>query len=86
MGERHKNAGLEAIRAIAALAVVYNHVFSFGLIQKNELLVLPGQYATEAVMVFFVLSGVVITLSIERKKQRSAFGASWLWNIFPPDF
>jgi peptidoglycan/LPS O-acetylase OafA/YrhL len=75
MGERHKNAGLEAIRAIAALAVVYNHVFSFGLIPKNELLVLPGQYATEAVMVFFVLSGVVITLSIERKKQRSAFGA-----------
>src|SRR6516165_4668430 len=74
MGAGHKYAGLEAVLAIAALIVVYNHVFTFGLFQKNVLLALPAQYATEAVMIFFVLSGVVITLSVERKKRHSVFG------------
>jgi peptidoglycan/LPS O-acetylase OafA/YrhL len=75
MGANHKYAGLEAVRAIAALIVVYYHVFAFGLIQVSEPLRLLARYATEAVMIFFVLSGVVITLSVERKKQRSLFGA-----------
>src|SRR6516162_11652243 len=75
MGTSHKYAGLEAARAIAALIVVYNHVFTFNLIPKSALLILPAQYATEAVMIFFVLSGVVITLSVERKKRHSLFGA-----------
>jgi len=75
-GERYKYAGLEAVRAIAALIVVYNHVFTFGLIRRNVLLSLPAQYATEAVMIFFVLSGVVVTLSVERRKRCSVFGAS----------
>src|SRR6516225_1296773 len=74
MGACHKYAGLEAIRAMAALIVVYNHVFTSNLVSNNTLLILPANYATEAVMIFFVLSGVVITLSVE-KKQQSLFGA-----------
>jgi peptidoglycan/LPS O-acetylase OafA/YrhL len=73
MNASRKYAGLEVIRAIAALIVLYNHVFTFGLIQRNLFFSLPAQYATEAVMIFFVLSGVVITLSVE-KKRYSAFG------------
>jgi peptidoglycan/LPS O-acetylase OafA/YrhL len=65
-----KYQGLEVVRAIAALVVVYNHIFTFGLIPKHELLVLPAQYATEAVMIFFVLSGVVVTLSVERRRAK----------------
>jgi peptidoglycan/LPS O-acetylase OafA/YrhL len=75
MGASHKYAGLEAVRAIAALIVVYNHVFMFNLVSSNTLLRLPANYAAEAVMIFFVLSGVVITLSVERKKRHSLFGA-----------
>lgn len=67
-----KYAGLEIVRAVAALIVVYNHIFTFELVPRNVLLSLPAQYATEAVMIFFVLSGVVITLSVERMRQRSA--------------
>jgi len=61
-----KNIGLEVVRALAALIVVYNHIFTFGLLPKNGLLELPAQFATEAVIIFFVLSGTVITLSVER--------------------
>lgn len=64
-----KYLGLEIVRAVAALIVVYNHIFTFGLVPRNILLALPAQYATEAVMIFFVLSGVVITLSVERKQR-----------------
>jgi peptidoglycan/LPS O-acetylase OafA/YrhL len=67
MGTGQKYPGLEAIRALAALVVVYNHV--------SDLLVLPTLYAAEAVMIFFVLSGVVITLSVERKRRHSVPGA-----------
>jgi peptidoglycan/LPS O-acetylase OafA/YrhL len=62
-----KYVGLEIIRALAALLVVYNHVFNFGLVPKFGFLWLPTQLATEAVIVFFVLSGTVITLSAERR-------------------
>ncbi|MCW2282933.1 peptidoglycan/LPS O-acetylase OafA/YrhL [Rhodoblastus acidophilus] len=62
-----KYIGLEVIRALAALLVVYNHVFTFGLVPKTGLIELPTQFATEAVIIFFVLSGTVITLSAERK-------------------
>lgn len=59
--------GLEILRALAALLVVYSHLFRFELLPKIGLLILPAQFATEAVIIFFVLSGTVITLSAERK-------------------
>jgi peptidoglycan/LPS O-acetylase OafA/YrhL len=62
-----KYSGLEVVRGLAALLVVYNHTLHFGILPKTYLLELPAQFATEAVIIFFVLSGTVITLSAERK-------------------
>jgi peptidoglycan/LPS O-acetylase OafA/YrhL len=66
MGGHRKVGGLEVIRAIAALIVVLNHLVFFRLVGEIPVLSLIGQYATEAVIVFFVLSGTVITLSYGR--------------------
>ncbi len=60
-----KYAGLDIIRALAALIVVYSHIFGFELVLANPTFTLQSAFATEAVMVFFVLSGVVVTLSAE---------------------
>lgn len=65
-------SGLEIIRAVAALTVIYGHLFVFGLLPNGHPFSLPGQFATEAVMIFFVLSGVVVTLSAERRTADSA--------------
>jgi peptidoglycan/LPS O-acetylase OafA/YrhL len=73
--QKQKYIGLEVVRAIAASTVVYGHIFYLGLVPNSELLPLPGQFATEAMMIFFVLSGVVITLSTEKRAKRSAGSA-----------
>lgn len=62
-----KFVGLEIVRGLAALVVVYCHVFHFKLLPQTGLLELPGNFAPEAVIIFFVLSGTVITLSQENK-------------------
>src|SRR5581483_9470303 len=59
----HSYAGLEIIRGLAAATVVWCHVFLYRLAPPSEIAQLPGQYATEAVICFFVLSGAVVTLS-----------------------
>jgi peptidoglycan/LPS O-acetylase OafA/YrhL len=66
-----KKGGLEIVRAISACLVVYNHILVFNFPAPGPIFSLPGQYATEAVMIFFVLSGVVITLASERLQSRT---------------
>ena len=78
------NARLESMRGVAALAVVYNHSVSFinaagGLSSMpfsehttfmQSLLVLASVLsAGGAVILFFVLSGYVLSLSFLRKEQ-----------------
>src|SRR5579871_300431 len=67
---RRKIDGLEAIRGLAALVVVWGHLFLWRLLPDHPLK-LPGQFATEAVIAFFVLSGAVITLSRPNDADRS---------------
>lgn len=59
---------LEALRGGAALYVFFHHtLFSFGLIQKNSFLGIMFSFGQEAVMVFFLLSGYVIAMSMSKR-------------------
>jgi peptidoglycan/LPS O-acetylase OafA/YrhL len=58
---------LELIRGLAALAVVVCHFFlNFPEIGRSELRNAVANWGVTAVVVFFVLSGAVIRISIER--------------------
>ncbi len=66
-----KLAGLEILRALAALLVFMNHLSKDVEGFPHVLLLQMIQnFATEAVIIFFVLSGAVITLS-QQEKPRS---------------
>lgn len=65
-----KLVGLEIVRGLAALVVVYSHVFLLKLLPATGF-ELPGQFAPEAVIIFFVLSGTVITLSQQNKVREN---------------
>ena len=59
---------LEALRGFAALYVFLHHtLFSFGIIDKNSILGHTFSFGQEAVMVFFLLSGYVIAMSMMRR-------------------
>ncbi len=59
--------GLEVIRALAALMVVVAHAIYYRLAPSNSFTSLFTSFGTEAVIIFFVLSGVVITLSAQSR-------------------
>lgn len=60
---------LEALRGIASLYVFFHHtLFSFGIIHKNSLIGKFFSFGQEAVMVFFLLSGYVIALSLNKRQ------------------
>jgi peptidoglycan/LPS O-acetylase OafA/YrhL len=65
-----KNSSLEILRGGAALVVFAGHLYSktYGLPQINLLKYLLN-WGTEAVVIFFILSGFVIRLSEERKPR-----------------
>lgn len=79
-----KLAGLQALRAIAAIMVLVGHVIAEA--EHYFDLSLPGDAIpwTRGVDIFFVISGFVITLSIARHiKQPSAFLKRRLWRVVP---
>jgi len=51
---------LEALRGIAALHVVLNHIFNSYLNVKHSLWNIPFRFGQEGVLIFFLLSGFVI--------------------------
>jgi peptidoglycan/LPS O-acetylase OafA/YrhL len=59
---RNRIQGLEVIRGVAALTVLWGHMLLHGLLPPSVEL-LPKEFSTEAVICFFVLSGAVITRS-----------------------
>ncbi|HEV8513118.1 MAG TPA: acyltransferase [Cyclobacteriaceae bacterium] len=83
----NKNDNLEIIRGLAALVVVLCHIIGkipIPIFQKSVLFSLLGNWGTEAVIIFFVLSGIVIGISQEAKpKDRSAFIKNRLLRIIP---
>lgn len=64
-----KNKNLETVRGIAAFSVIIGHLFVRLNINKNHLTALFSNWATEAVIVFFILSGIVIHSSFDKKPR-----------------
>jgi len=62
-----KNYNLEALRAIAAIYVFFHHtLYNFEILEKGSILWRLFSFGQEAVIIFFLLSGYVITLSMDK--------------------
>lgn len=62
-----KNNNLEALRAIAAIYVFFHHtLYNFEILDKSSILWRLFSFGQEAVIIFFLLSGYVITLSMDK--------------------
>ncbi|HTH56784.1 MAG TPA: acyltransferase [Cyclobacteriaceae bacterium] len=83
----HKNDNLEIVRGLAALVVVFCHIIGkipIPIFQKSLVFNLLGNWGTEAVIIFFVLSGIVIGISQEGKpKDTRTFIKNRLLRIIP---
>jgi peptidoglycan/LPS O-acetylase OafA/YrhL len=80
---RRRLAWLDALRGIAALAVVFDHM-SYQLLYHLRLVVTPwfdpGEYG---VFVFFLISGYIVPASLERKGSVRSFWVSRLFRLYP---
>lgn len=61
---------LEAIRGFAALYVVFHHLFASGLVIGGINFSFLFRFGQEAVILFFILSGFVISYSFEKAKDK----------------
>lgn len=62
-----KNIELEALRAFASLYVFFHHTFyNFNILENGSFFWRLFSFGQEAVMVFFLLSGYVISLSMDK--------------------
>src|SRR3984885_8540361 len=76
-------AWLDALRGIAALAVVFDHLSPYLLapIRTHVYHWLdPGEYG---VFVFFMISGYIVPASLERKGSVRTFWVSRLFRLYP---
>ncbi len=79
----HRVAWLDALRGIAALAVVFDHLSPYLLapIRTHVYHWLdPGEYG---VFVFFIISGYIVPASLERKGSVRTFWVSRLFRLYP---
>jgi peptidoglycan/LPS O-acetylase OafA/YrhL len=79
----HRLAWLDALRAIAAFCVVYEH-FGARVLPAVHAWVFrvfdPGVYG---VLVFFLISGYIVPASLERRGSVRSFWLSRLFRLFP---
>ncbi|MBG0824502.1 acyltransferase [Planomonospora sp. ID91781] len=76
-------AWLDALRGIAAVAVVFEHAFKFLLPEARlpvKAVFEPGWYG---VLVFFLVSGYIVPASLERRGSVRAFWISRLLRLYP---
>jgi peptidoglycan/LPS O-acetylase OafA/YrhL len=85
--DHQKNLHLEVIRGLAAFFVVIDHLINREpevTKYKNHLINLIGNWSTESVIIFFILSGIVIHSSIEnRNRSASKFLIERIIRIHP---
>lgn len=75
MTDNKKNIFLECIRGLAALAVFICHLFANVTElekRKNHLTSFFSNWGSEAVFIFFILSGIVIHISFENKPRAAS--------------
>ena len=67
MMKKSKILELEALRAIASLYVFFGHaLLGLNVLEKSSSYALILRFGQEAVMIFFILSGFVIALSLQK--------------------
>jgi len=71
MIQKNKLSRLEAIRGFAAVYVVFHHLFSAKFLVFNIDISYLFRFGQEAVILFFILSGIVIGYSHERSKDKT---------------
>jgi peptidoglycan/LPS O-acetylase OafA/YrhL len=76
-------AWLDALRGIAALAVVYTHFALAGLPEVYHATTPWIIAGTFGVLTFFVISGYIVPASLERKGSVRAFWISRLFRLYP---
>ena len=80
-GQRY--AYLDVVRGIAATLVVATHVFELGIPNYRRI---AGDYfniGLLGVLLFFIVSGTVISSSIERSPSLGVFWRQRFWRLFP---
>lgn len=79
-----KLSGLEVVRAMAALTVVAGHIVYYEFVAVPTWIKMLSAFATEAVIIFFVLSGLVISRSVQRNTPGAIrFLSQRLVRIYP---
>lgn len=76
-------AWLDALRGVAALFVVFDHLGYYVLQHAREVVYTwfdPGQYG---VFVFFMVSGYIVPASLERKGSIRGFWVSRVFRLYP---
>ena len=82
-GGSSRLAWLDALRGIAALAVVYTHLAFDGISEvyhATSAWVIAGTFG---VLTFFVISGYIVPASLERKGSIRAFWVSRFFRLYP---
>ena len=84
-GNANRIAGLDSLRGLASLAVASGHYTSvYGKIYGQPAdLPFTLHCGREAVELFFIISGFVITMSLDRSKSVADFAVARLARLFP---
>ena len=80
---RQRLAWLDALRGIAALAVVFDHLSYQVLVPVRNVVTAwidPGEYG---VFVFFLVSGFIVPASLERRGSVRSFWVSRVFRLYP---
>ena len=80
---QHRMAWLDALRAVAALLVVYAHLSHYLLRGARDVSAEWLHAGTAGVMLFFLVSGYIVPASLERHGNLRAFWISRLARLLP---
>ena len=74
---------LDVVRGIAAVAVVATHIFELGVPGFRRMASAGCNLGLFGVLLFFIVSGTVISASIERAPTLKVFWLQRVWRLFP---
>ncbi len=74
---------LDVVRGIAATAVVATHIFELGIPGFRQITSAGCNLGLLGVLLFFIVSGTVISASVERAPSLKVFWLQRFWRLFP---